>query len=208
MHKGFKYLDISGGRIYSSHDVIFDEKAVPFASLGTNAGALYTSDTLLLPESFSGNNTSPDIDNSPTCFPLPVFGSCVQQQVEGSASASRVTSTNQVPASRSAPALSPTRAGPAVRLVTDVPASSRAGPVPATAPDAPGSPCPGSAPCTTSEAPEEAALPAVPDLQRDGHAPSVAVPSTTATTPIVDTVPLQQQYSAPCSEALQHRTRL
>jgi hypothetical protein len=132
----------------------------------------------------------------------------VQQQVEDSASASRVPSTNQVPMPRSAPALSPTRAGPPARLATDVPASSPAGPVPATAPDAPGSPCPGSAPCTTSEAPEEAALPVVPDLQRDGPPPSVAVPSTTATAPIADSAPLQQQSSAPSPEVLQHRTRL
>ena len=39
MHKGFKCLDISTGRIYISRDVTFDEEVFPFAHLHPNAGA-------------------------------------------------------------------------------------------------------------------------------------------------------------------------
>jgi hypothetical protein len=49
LHKGFKCLDIATGRIYISHDVVFDETQFLFAQLHTNAGARYTSEVLLLP---------------------------------------------------------------------------------------------------------------------------------------------------------------
>jgi hypothetical protein len=39
MHKGFKFLGVSTGRIYISLDVIFDEQVFPFADLHANAGA-------------------------------------------------------------------------------------------------------------------------------------------------------------------------
>jgi histone deacetylase 1/2 len=39
MHKGFKCLDPSNGRVYISRDVIFDEQVFLFASLRPNAGA-------------------------------------------------------------------------------------------------------------------------------------------------------------------------
>ena len=32
MHKGYKYLDRSSGRIYLSRDVVFDETMFPFAT--------------------------------------------------------------------------------------------------------------------------------------------------------------------------------
>lgn len=51
MHKGFKCLDISTGRIYISRDVVFDESIFPFASLHENAGARLRSEILLLPSS-------------------------------------------------------------------------------------------------------------------------------------------------------------
>lgn len=59
MHKGFKCLDISSGRIYISRDVIFDENVFPFASLNPNAGArlraevIQLSDTTWVPLAFS-----------------------------------------------------------------------------------------------------------------------------------------------------------
>jgi histone deacetylase 1/2 len=39
MHKGYKCLDVSTGRIYISRDVVFDEQVFPFAALHPNAGA-------------------------------------------------------------------------------------------------------------------------------------------------------------------------
>jgi hypothetical protein len=60
--------------------VVFDEKEFPFAAHPSAVGAQYTSEILLLPEPSNGNKISTNIDTSPTCLPLPVFGSCVQQQ--------------------------------------------------------------------------------------------------------------------------------
>ena len=51
MHKGFKCLDISTGRIYISRDVVFDEAVFPFAALHSNAGALLQKEIILLPPS-------------------------------------------------------------------------------------------------------------------------------------------------------------
>jgi hypothetical protein len=48
MHKGFKCLDISTGRIYISRDVVFDEQNFPFADLHANAGARLRSEIELL----------------------------------------------------------------------------------------------------------------------------------------------------------------
>jgi hypothetical protein len=48
LHKGFKCLDISSGRIYISRDVIFDENVFPFSRLHENAGARLRSEILLL----------------------------------------------------------------------------------------------------------------------------------------------------------------
>lgn len=50
LHKGFKCLDVAAGRVYISHDVIFDETVFPFASLNTNAGTPLHSEVLLHPE--------------------------------------------------------------------------------------------------------------------------------------------------------------
>jgi hypothetical protein len=49
MHKGFKCLGLSTGRIYISRDVIFDEQFFPFAALHSTTGPRYHSDVLLLP---------------------------------------------------------------------------------------------------------------------------------------------------------------
>jgi hypothetical protein len=53
LHKGFKCLDIPTGRIYISRDVIFDEHVFPFSNLHSNAGARFTSESLLIPSSRS-----------------------------------------------------------------------------------------------------------------------------------------------------------
>jgi hypothetical protein len=49
MHKGFKCLDISSGRIYISRDVTFDEQVFPFGELHANAGARLRAEIELLP---------------------------------------------------------------------------------------------------------------------------------------------------------------
>jgi hypothetical protein len=61
LHKGYKCLDISTGRVYISHDVIFDEAIFPFAELHPNAGARYVSDVLLLTDQRA--NSEPHMNN-------------------------------------------------------------------------------------------------------------------------------------------------
>jgi hypothetical protein len=56
LHKGFKCLDISTGRVYISRDVVFDEDVLPFSKLHPNAGARLRSEILLLPSALP--NTS------------------------------------------------------------------------------------------------------------------------------------------------------
>jgi hypothetical protein len=50
-HKGYNCLDISTGRVYVSHDVVFDKFVFPFAALHSNVGACLRSKTSLLPPS-------------------------------------------------------------------------------------------------------------------------------------------------------------
>ena len=40
LHKGFKCLEVSTGRVYISRDVVFDEQVFPFFELHPNAGSL------------------------------------------------------------------------------------------------------------------------------------------------------------------------
>jgi histone deacetylase 1/2 len=80
LHKGFKCLDITEGRVYISRDVVFDEDVYPFASLHSNVGArlrseiLLLSPTLLNPSTFGDNNTLDSTSNdslhtNSTCEP-------------------------------------------------------------------------------------------------------------------------------------------
>jgi hypothetical protein len=48
LHKWYKCLDISTGRVYISRDVVFDETVFPFASLHSNAGARLREEIILL----------------------------------------------------------------------------------------------------------------------------------------------------------------
>ncbi|BAB90546.1 putative rice retrotransposon retrofit gag/pol polyprotein [Oryza sativa Japonica Group] len=56
-HKGFKFLDVSSGRVYISRDVVFDENVFPFSTLHSNAGARLRSEILLLPSPLTNYNT-------------------------------------------------------------------------------------------------------------------------------------------------------
>jgi hypothetical protein len=51
MHKGFKCLDASSGRIYISRDVVFDENVFSFSKLHPNVDSRLHSKILLLPPS-------------------------------------------------------------------------------------------------------------------------------------------------------------
>lgn len=72
LHKGFKCLDPAEGRIYVSHDVVFDEQVFSFASLRPNAGAQLKAklrllpDILLNPSSFGADNLLDPNVRSPT----------------------------------------------------------------------------------------------------------------------------------------------
>jgi histone deacetylase 1/2 len=48
MHKGFKCLEISSGRVYISRDVVFDETEFPFSKLHSNVGARLREEISLL----------------------------------------------------------------------------------------------------------------------------------------------------------------
>jgi hypothetical protein len=93
MHKGFKCLDISSGRIYISRDVVFDEKVFPFAALPHNAGVRYTADVLLLPSQSCGDDKITDNANHSTVSVLHV-PSFVQHGVQGGVDS---TSNNGAP---------------------------------------------------------------------------------------------------------------
>jgi hypothetical protein len=76
LHKGYKCLDVSKGRIYVAQDMIFDESSFPFSSLHSTTGARYTYDVLLL----HGNNDVTNLTNTSTINSLPVFDVPVQIQ--------------------------------------------------------------------------------------------------------------------------------
>jgi histone deacetylase 1/2 len=56
LHKGYKCLDISTGRVYISHDIVFDETVFPFSSLHSNASARLHDEINLLPLSLQPLN--------------------------------------------------------------------------------------------------------------------------------------------------------
>jgi hypothetical protein len=49
LHKAYKCLDISTGRLYISRDIVFDETVFPFAALHSNAGAWLHAEIDLFP---------------------------------------------------------------------------------------------------------------------------------------------------------------
>jgi hypothetical protein len=79
MHKGYKCLDISTGRIYTSRDVIFDENIFPFSELHSTAGARYTAD-ILLPDPISTVPADEPAVNTHACV-LPIVPNMLPQPV-------------------------------------------------------------------------------------------------------------------------------
>lgn len=67
MHKGFKCLNVSTGRIYISRDVVFDEQIFPFSQLHANAGAQLRKEVVPLPPNLLNPGgvscVTPDITN-------------------------------------------------------------------------------------------------------------------------------------------------
>jgi hypothetical protein len=79
MHKGFKCLDASSGRIYISRDVVFDENIFPFSKLHPYAGARLCSEVLLPPSVISSEFPSRgvnNLDNPGSNFPNPINKDC------------------------------------------------------------------------------------------------------------------------------------
>lgn len=64
MHKGFKCLDVTSGRVYISRDVVFDEHIYPFSDLHPNAGHCLRAEILLLPEHLLNPSRDEHVDQS------------------------------------------------------------------------------------------------------------------------------------------------
>jgi hypothetical protein len=66
LHKGFKCLDPSEGRVYISHDVVFDENVFPFARLHPNVGMRLRAELALLPDILKNSSapSSSDFGNA------------------------------------------------------------------------------------------------------------------------------------------------
>lgn len=58
LHKGFKCLDPSEGRVYISRDVVFDERVFPFSQMHPNAGARLRAELSLLPDILKNPSSS------------------------------------------------------------------------------------------------------------------------------------------------------
>ncbi|WVZ68985.1 hypothetical protein U9M48_017854 [Paspalum notatum var. saurae] len=71
LHKGFKCLDVSSGRVYISRDVVFDESVYPFSALHPNAGTRLRSEILLLPSRLQPPRGEHTVDESLVNSPMP-----------------------------------------------------------------------------------------------------------------------------------------
>ncbi|WVZ64164.1 hypothetical protein U9M48_013727 [Paspalum notatum var. saurae] len=62
LHKGFKYLDHSTGRVYISRDVVFDEEIFPFSKLHSNDGSRLRAENLLLPPTLQNPSSEDELE--------------------------------------------------------------------------------------------------------------------------------------------------
>jgi len=80
LHKGFKCLEPSTGRVYLSRDVVFDEDVFPFSSLHANAGAKLKNEISLLPKNLAPQSFG-DVDcHVPNVTDLAVPDNCDPMQ--------------------------------------------------------------------------------------------------------------------------------
>jgi histone deacetylase 1/2 len=77
MHKGFKCLEISSGRIHISRDVVFDETEFPFSKLHSNAGARLQEEISLLSPNLLNIYESEQLGGRMTNLPANPDNSCV-----------------------------------------------------------------------------------------------------------------------------------
>jgi hypothetical protein len=89
LHKGFKCLDVAEGRVYVSHDVVFDQTVYPFSKLNPNVGArlrgeiqLLPSNSTFMPSSASGDELIVDSTAHMPLIPMPTNASCLPMNVE------------------------------------------------------------------------------------------------------------------------------
>ena len=83
MHKGYKCLDRSMGRIYISRDVVFDESVFPYATPGTKVDVSTLEDALSFPSDEPVTSTTMrkyDLSYLSTDVPVPGNSSFVLQE--------------------------------------------------------------------------------------------------------------------------------
>jgi hypothetical protein len=107
MHKGFKCLDISTGRIYISRDILFDEFIFPFTALHSMVGARYRSDVLLSPTIDLGDNNFANMANVHTLPLLSAADFCPRVQILGTGAIPNVDTPALGSSGAQNPALAP-----------------------------------------------------------------------------------------------------
>jgi histone deacetylase 1/2 len=103
MHKGFKCLEISSGRIYISRDVVFDETEFPFSKLHSNAGARLREEISLLSPNLLNIHESEQLGGHMTNLPAnldnsDVFGEDFSENRDQNPSNGDVGASGQNPA--------------------------------------------------------------------------------------------------------------
>jgi hypothetical protein len=178
MHKGYKCLDVTTGRLYISRDVVFDETLFPFASLGSTAGARYSEEVLLI------NNPEPPVFHSDTsAAPHTLFPVLCTHQFS---QPQRIPGTGSASVFPQVPAPFPTEQSSGQTDSGAVP-----GPSPALAHDASGAVAPGPAPVPHQQAEDTTvSAPLPPPVQQDGAPPAVSVGVTASAPAAMDPSPV------------------
>jgi len=165
MHKGFKCLDISEGRVYISRDVVFDENVYPFADLHPNAGARLRSEILLLPSNLHNPSLDTGGDNTFTYDGNDSLHTNHTREHAGSTENSAQTEQNSTTAGHDfmLPGMFPFSAGTGTASQADSPTFPPDPPTASTSDQAP-PPTPPHAPPTGSPGPPPRAPPVPSDL--------------------------------------------